>query len=173
MTSNQGLDLLTCAAKTNATVTTSLHKAIQQYTKNKEYNAQTDGLDYLQVKNGIMISYLIDLTMLLRCKLRSGNEDDEAGQQCIERLREMKAALEKMRPLEKKMRYQIDKLLALSTLGAGTFAAVGQQEEEKDDSHDEEDINDEEKLDASDPLSFKPDLQGMMSMFEDDDQKVG
>ena len=44
----------------------------------------------------------------------------QSRQECVERLVEMKAALEKIRPLEKKLRYQIDKLLALSTLGAGT-----------------------------------------------------
>lgn len=170
MTSDQSLELLTCLAKSNSTVTTSLHRAIQQYAKNKEYNAQTDGLDYLQVKNGVMITYLIDLTVILRCKLNSGEEDSEVGEQCIKRLQEMKAALEKMRPLEKKMRYQIDKLLALSTLGAGTFAAVGQEEEEKDASDEEDGSVNEEQVDESDPLSFKPDLQGMMSMFEEDDE---
>jgi hypothetical protein len=119
-----------------------------------------------------MISYLIDLTMLLRCRLNADDETEsnkETADQCIKRLQEMKAALEKTRPLEKRMRYQIDKLLALSTLGAGTFAAVGQEEEEKDDSDDE---GAEKQLDENDPLSFKPDLQGMMSMFEDDDEKV-
>ena len=66
------------------------------------------------------------------------------------------------------MRYQIDKLLALSNLNAGVFAAVREEEDEKDSGNDD---NVEEKvLDESDPLSFKPDLQGMMSMFEDDDK---
>jgi U3 small nucleolar ribonucleoprotein protein LCP5 len=172
MTSDQSLELLTCIATSNSTVTASLHRSIQQYTQNKEYNAKTDGLDYLQVKNGIMISYLIDLTMLLRCKLNSGDDESKVvGEQCIKRLQEMKVALEKMRPLEKRMRYQIDKLLALSTLGAGTFAAVGQEEEEKDVSGDEE-REEGGELDENDPLSFKPDLQGMMSMFQDDDEKV-
>lgn len=79
--------------------------------------------------------------------------------------------LEKMRPLEKRMRYQIDKLLALSNLNAGVFAAVREEEVEKDSGDDDNAGNVEEKvLDESDPLSFKPDLQGMMSMFEDDDK---
>jgi hypothetical protein len=179
-------ELLTSVAKSNATVTTSLHRAIRHHIKNKEYDARTDGLDYLQVKNGIMMSYLIDLTMLLRCRLKAqrkkenGSEDEEDetdstdidAQQCIERLLEMKAALEKMRPLEKRMRYQIDKLLALSTLGAGTFAAVGREEEEKEESNDDVDGQGTEQFNESDPLSFKPDLQGMMKMFEEDDEKV-
>ncbi|KAK1748858.1 casein kinase I family protein [Skeletonema marinoi] len=74
----------------------------------------------------------------------------------------MKAALEKMRPLEKKLRYQIDKLLALSTLGAGTFAAEGREKEVEDD-------NTNELNSGADPLSFKPDLSSMMKSFEDND----
>eukprot|EP00804_Cyclotella_cryptica_P013154 CCRYP_006959-RA/>CCRYP_006959-RA protein AED:0.02 eAED:0.02 QI:177/0/0.5/1/0/0.5/2/336/429 len=183
----QNQELLSSIAKSNATVTTSLHRAIRHHIKNKDYDARSDGLDYLQVKNGIMISYLIDLTMLLRCRLKAqrgnaggkhdeevdenGRVNDETSQQCIQRLLEMKAAMEKMRPLEKRMRYQIDKLLALSTLGAGTFAAVGREQEEKEDSDDDgrSPDPDNEQFDESDPLSFKPDLQGMMSMFEDEE----
>ncbi|KAL7477226.1 hypothetical protein ACHAW6_003047 [Cyclotella cf. meneghiniana] len=187
---DQNQELLSSIAKSNATVTTSLHRAIRQHTKNKDYDARTDGLDYLQVKNGIMISYLVDLTLLLRCRLRahrrnaSGTRDeadndmdrrsDETSQQCVQRLLEMKAAMEKMRPLEKRMRYQIDKLLALSTLGARTFAAVGREQEEKKDNDDDDEVpgHVNEQFDESDPLSFKPDLQGMMSMFEDTENNV-
>ena len=68
------------------------------------------------------------------------------------------------------MRYQIDKLLALSNLNAGVFAAVREEEDEKDSGDDKVGNVEEKLLDESDPLSFKPDLQGMMSMFEDDDK---
>jgi len=175
---DQSIALLTCIAKLNATVTTSLHRSIKQYVSNKEYDSCTDGLDYLQVKNGMMISYLIDLTMLLRYKQKSdvGNDRDSAhtkmGKECLIRLQEMKVALDKMRPLEKRMRYQIDKLLALSTLGAGTFAAVRQDEGEEGDNSDDAAGCTGDALHEQDPLSFKPDLQGMMSMFEDDHEKV-
>ena len=94
----------------------------------------------------------------------------------------MKVALERMRPLERKMRYQIDKLLALSTLGAmggagsaGTFASVGREVEEKEKADDEvmETIKKGATGDGGDPLSFKPDLQGMMKMFEEEDGHDG
>ena len=184
-------ELLTSLAKTNTTITSSLHRSIRHHVNNKEYNARTDGLDFLQSKNGIMISYLIDLTMLLKLRLnqqnqqQNGDDDEEKSMQqqqqeeCINRLLEMKAALEKMRPLEKRMRYQIDKLLALSTLGAGMFAAVGREEEEIEKANEEEKMenDDQEGNDDDDQdekaLSFKPDLQGMMRMFEEDDDEVG
>ncbi len=147
-----------------------------------------------------MISYLVDLTMLLKFRMSQqleggGGKGGKGGvkhsasienkllekeqEECINRLMEMKAALEKMRPLEKRMRYQIDKLLALSTLGAGTFAATGreEEEEEKDEGKEGSDADegfedDDVQIGENDPLSFKPDLQGMMAMFEDHDDEV-
>lgn len=182
---NQSQDteaLLNPLAKTNAIVKTSLHRAIRNHKFSKEYNSQTGGLDFLQAKNGLLLSYLIDLTMLLklRCSARSSSESGDGGngeegtsseekttiqsrQECVERLVEMKAALEKMRPLEKKLRYQIDKLLALSTLGAGTFAAEGRETIIEDDNNADEIMNGG----SADPLSFKPDLSSMMKSFED------
>ena len=173
--------LLNPLAKTCATVKTSLHRAIRNHKSSKEYDSQNGGLDFLRAKNGLLLSYLIDLTMLLslRCRHKDSSYDDDddeeekeaiiqSRQECVERLVEMKAALEKIRPLEKKLRYQIDKLLALSTLGAGTFAAEGREKDEEDG------INTAgEMTDGADPLSFKPDLQSMMKSFEennDDDE---
>ena len=191
--------LLTSLSKTNNVVSTTLHSHINQHiTKSKkEYNASKDGLDYLHVKNGIMISYLIDLTLLLRYRLNaasssatnnnsnsSNNNEEEEMKQCINRLHEMRTTLTKIRPLEKKLRYQIDKLLALSTLGSGTFAAVRKREVEDEDEKEVGGGKSEEgdwkegmeggladgivNHNGSDPLSFKPDLQGMMKMFEED-----
>ena len=145
-------------------------------------------VEYLGIKNDVTISYLIDLALLLRHKLLSSHrrpttteeeeeEDRRRGRQlrrqereCLERLVEMKVVLERMRPLEKKMRYQIDKLLALSTLGGGTggeagmFASVGREvaDAEKDEGKVGDDV-------GGDPLSFKPDLRGMMNMFEEEE----
>jgi U3 small nucleolar ribonucleoprotein protein LCP5 len=166
--------LLNPLAKTNTIVKTSLHRAIRNHKLSKEYDSQTGGLDFLRAKNGLLLSYLIDLTMLLKLRCRTPSSDDsdddkedttsetaiQSRQECVQRLVEMKAALEKMRPLEKKLRYQIDKLLALSTLGAGTFAAEGREKEVEDDIADE--MNG-----GADPLSFKPDLSSMMKSFED------
>ncbi|KAL9178800.1 hypothetical protein ACHAXT_003931 [Thalassiosira profunda] len=198
-----GLDA--ALSKTNDVAAASLRRAIRQHAQNGGYDARTDGLDFLQAKNGLMLSYLIDLTVLMRCRLQrsslkegDGGGDPDGGdsdgdgstqkqsqpqqeaEECLARLLETKTALEKLRPLEKKMRYQIDKLLALATLGAGTFAGAGREEEEEEEEReivgktggimdvagDGEDG--EEGKAASDPLSFKPDLSGMMQMFQED-----
>ena len=196
MTSNNN-SLLTTLSKTNNVISTTLHSTITTHnTSSKQYNAKKDSLDYLSVKNGIMISYLIDLTLLLKYRLEArqsststksfGNNSDAISkdrkkeiQQLQNRLIEQRTLLTKIRPLEKKLRYQIDKLLALSTLGAGTFAARDTDDVERIGSEKSGDnIKGDGKADdgkgeeSVDPLSFKPDLQGMMKMFENADEEV-
>ena len=196
MSSNN--NLLTTLSKTNNVISTTLHSTITTHnTSTKQYNAKKDSLDYLSVKNGIMISYLIDLTLLLKYRLEAkqstnsrgggGTKDTNATskekkkeiEQLQTRLIEQRTLLTKIRPLEKKLRYQIDKLLALSTLGAGTFAARDTEDVErkggKKKSGDGMKGDDVEGglEESADPLSFKPDLQGMMKMFENvDDEEV-
>lgn len=169
--------LVSSLSKTNNVVSTTLHQSISNHTTNNKYSAESDGLDYLQVKNGIMLSYLIDLTMLLKYRLEgssssgSGSNTDQAQKECLTRLLEMRTILIKIRPLEKKLRYQIDKLLALSTLGAGMFAARDEEQDDDEKKKQNEESTAEQLNNSSnsaDPLSFKPDLQGMMKMFEED-----
>jgi len=193
MASNNN-NLLTTLSKTNNVISTTLHTTITSHTTSKQYNAKKDSLDYLSVKNGIMISYLIDLTLLLKYRLeakqssttaKSSDKNDSINeerkkeiQQLQTRLIEQRTLLTKMRPLEKKLRYQIDKLLALSTLGAGTFAARDNTEDveriggEKSGDGMKGDVKGNDVEESADPLSFRPDLQGMMKMFEnvDDDE---
>jgi hypothetical protein len=90
--------------------------------------------------------------------------------------------------MEKKMRYQIDKLLALSSVihssigggsrritgEAGMFAAVGREKElveETSEMMKGDYVKDSTSSNTNDPLSFKPDLQGMLNMFDNNDEK--
>jgi hypothetical protein len=109
--------------------------AIEEHVSSTEFSADKDGLDFLAVKNSLLLSYLIDMANHFSQSLQ-GNSGS------IERLTEMKIALEKIRPLEKKMRYQLDKLL--SSENSTTFATAGEQQ---------------------DPLSFRPNPE---SLHEDD-----
>ena len=109
--------------------------AIEEHVSSTEFSADKDGLDFLAVKNSLLLSYLIDMAHHFSQSLQ-GNSGS------IERLTEMKIALEKIRPLEKKMRYQLDKLL--SSDNSTTFATAGEQQ---------------------DPLSFRPNPE---SLHEDD-----
>lgn len=72
------------------------------------------GLSFLEVKYHMLLSYLINLTyiVLRKCSGRK-IEDDPA----IDRLVEIRTVLEKMRPIDQKLKYQIDKLVKTAVTG--------------------------------------------------------
>eukprot|EP00977_Amphora_coffeiformis_P027471 scaffold34613_cov166-Amphora_coffeaeformis.AAC.9 len=121
--------LLEAAKRTEA----SLLPAIEEHLSNDRFQA-SQGLDFLDVKNSLLLTYLIELTGDLRTRLM-GEEQQESS---LERLNMMKTLIDKSRGLDKKLRYQIDKLLAAGST-ASTFAAGSENLEE-------------------DPLQFRPDL---------------
>eukprot|EP00545_Synedropsis_sp_CCMP1620_P009607 CAMPEP_0119003830 /NCGR_PEP_ID=MMETSP1176-20130426/790_1 /TAXON_ID=265551 /ORGANISM="Synedropsis recta cf, Strain CCMP1620" /LENGTH=382 /DNA_ID=CAMNT_0006955467 /DNA_START=38 /DNA_END=1186 /DNA_ORIENTATION=- len=133
---NQGLkDLL---QKVEAT----LAPAIEEHVGSDDFEANKDGLDFLDVKNSLLLSYLIDLVHhFSENKSSSDDDEEEAGGNNMERLTEMKIALEKIRPLEKKMRYQLDKLL--SSNDSSTFATSNTSAGD------------------ADPLSFRPNPEAL------------
>jgi hypothetical protein len=106
----------------------------------QEFAPPHDGFDFLQVKNSLLLSYLIDLTMLLKQQQQQQQEEekDEEGndntasahhqQQNWQRLTEMKVALDKMmRGLDKKLRYQLDKILQQASSSATTYSVATEE----------------------------------------------
>lgn len=121
-------------------VKASLLPAIESTVTSKEFS-KPDMLDFLDVKNSLMVSYMIDLTVYLR-----NRNDGTTSENNIHRLSEMKTVLDKMSGLDKKLRYQIEKLLNAST-SASTFASGGGSG-------------------PDDPLQFRPNPQ---SLAEDEE----
>ncbi|CAB9501035.1 Inherit from NOG: Neuroguidin, EIF4E binding protein [Seminavis robusta] len=132
--------------ETNQKVEASLLTAIQDHVKN---HSKKSGVDFLDVKNSLLLSYLIDLTVYLKAKMTGAPPSN------LHRLREMKVVLDKLRGLDKKLRYQIDKLLQAETAATYvTSAAEQDDDEEKEDTHQ-----------SDDPLQYRPNPKA----FDDDD----
>jgi U3 small nucleolar ribonucleoprotein protein LCP5 len=125
-------------------IQSALQPSIESHTTSESFSPK-DGLDFLDVKNNLLLSYLIDLTIYIRDKSKGTSNENNLG-----RLTEMKTVLDKMGGLDKKLRYQIDKLMAASTT-ASTFAAGG-------------DNNGPE-----DPLQFRPDPRAFQDGNSDSD----
>ncbi|XP_013794149.1 neuroguidin-like isoform X2 [Limulus polyphemus] len=101
------------------------------------------GITILEVKNHMLLSYLTNLTFLMWRKL---NGQKISGETAVERLAEYRTVLEKIRPIEQKLKYQIDKLIKTGTI---------------------------EQLDPDDPLKFKANPDSLISkLAEDEDESV-
>jgi len=117
-------------------------KAIIDSLNKKVGNAEfetKDGLSFLELKNHVMLDYMANLTyvMLRKCSGKSIN-----GEKAIERICEDRTVLEKMKPTEKKLRYQIDKALKIAESG---------------------------QMSSNDPLNFRPNLSALKNEGSGDD----
>lgn len=73
------------------------------------------GLSFLDLRYHLLMFYLQDLTYLLNIKTEGGPiKDSEA----LQRLVTVRTVLEKMRPLDHKLKYQIDKLVRTAVTGS-------------------------------------------------------
>ncbi|KKY26378.1 putative u3 small nucleolar ribonucleoprotein lcp5 [Diplodia seriata] len=150
-----------------------------------------DGISLLDVKNELLLSYLQNLVFLILLKLRNNsektkktgsNEEDEGKENVddvVKKLCELRLYLEKgARPLEGKLKYQIDKVVraaddaaraeeALKKAGGGGSANApggkknkkkaegggGEDESEEDDDEDEDGSDDDDDIDE---LAYRP-----------------
>lgn len=120
--------------KVEGSLTTTIRRHVEEH-------APQHGITAWNAKNSVMLSYLIELTYQRRC----GTNIPIASQH---RLLELRTILEKMRSLDKKLRYQIDKLL---TLNEENFA----------------------KSVADDPLLYRPSVQDDDDSSDDNEEEVG
>ena len=115
-------------------------KSLVQGLAKKEHPTQ-NGLSFLEVKNHVMLDYLSNLTLLMLKKCSGKSIKDSKA---IERICQDRTILEKMRPIEKKLKYQIDKSIKVAESG---------------------------KLSADDPLNFKPNLSALKDTLDSDDEE--
>mmetsp|Transcript_6972 Transcript_6972/g.10008 ORF Transcript_6972/g.10008 Transcript_6972/m.10008 type:complete len:312 (-) Transcript_6972:154-1089(-) len=111
-----------------------------------------------------MASYLVDLAYLINLRSKSSVDEklNSKVANCINRLTEMRIIIDKIRPMEKKMRYHIDKLLTAAS-GESAFAAVTREDDSDDGKQDSGTSNI-----SNDPLSFRPNPSGMHAKDEEE-----
>lgn len=100
-------------------LTQSLSSVFEATSKIPSVEAPQNGISLLDVKNELLLSYLQNLIFLILVKLRKSKQSgpkDENNQfddgEVVNKLVELRVYLEKgVRPLEEKLRYQIEKVL--------------------------------------------------------------
>ena len=99
----------------------------------------SQGLSFLDLKNDLMMDYNLNLLFLMYKKSMEGKIE---GDKAVERLCHLRTMLEKIRPIEHKLKYQIDKCV--------TVAETGQ-------------------IDANDPSRFRANPDLLATKFADDE----
>ncbi|KAM8731404.1 neuroguidin [Acanthopagrus schlegelii] len=101
------------------------------------------GLSFLDLRYHLLLFYLQDLTHLISIKTEGGKiKDSEA----LNRVVTIRTVLEKMRPLDQKLKYQIDKLLRTAVTGS---------------------------LAENDPLQLRPNPENLISKLSDSEESEG
>ncbi|XP_053324216.1 neuroguidin [Spea bombifrons] len=118
------------------TAVTAHIKNLTQKVRNGVYPTEK-GLSFLELKDQLLLLYLQDLTHLILEKTCGKPIQGNPG---IMRLVEIRTVLEKMRPIDQKLKYQIDKLVRAAVTGS---------------------------LGENDPLNFKPNPQNLISKLEE------
>nr|CAG4647548.1 EOG090X0IJO [Megafenestra aurita]SVE92764.1 EOG090X0IJO [Megafenestra aurita] len=124
--------------KTIVTQVNQMIRNIINRIKNKELPT-TQGMSFLDVKNQLLLKYVMNLSCVF---LKKVSGEPIRSSSTIERLVEIRTYLERMRPVECKLKYQIEKLLKIATAG---------------------------KLEENDPLRFKANPNNLISKIGDDD----
>lgn len=139
----------------------------------KSESSTNKGISFLDVKNHLMLSYIMNLTHIMSRKV-SGKSI--CGSADIERLVEIRTVLEKMRPIDRKLKYQIDKLIRTAKTGvAGQNDPLSLKPNPDNfvDNADEGDGNDEADMEADAAESkqlYKP--AKLAPVYYDGDESV-
>ncbi|KAA8580930.1 hypothetical protein FQN60_013888, partial [Etheostoma spectabile] len=101
------------------------------------------GLSFLDLRYHLLLFYLQDLTHLISIKTEGGKiKDSEA----LNRLVTVRTVLEKMRPIDHKLKYQIDKLVRTAVTGS---------------------------LAENDPLQLRPNPENLISKLSESEESEG
>ncbi|KAJ0118887.1 Sas10/Utp3/C1D family protein [Diaporthe amygdali] len=155
-------------------LTQSLSSVFEATSKISSVEAPKDGISLLDVKNELLLSYLQNLVFLILVKLRKSKQNDSNDDnsrvddgEVVKKLVELRLYLEKgVRPLEEKLRYQIEKVLRAADdaerneKAAQAAAASGSESESSDDDSDED--SDEEAQSGEDSVPT-PNITGLQA----------
>lgn len=104
------------------------------------------GLSFLEMKYNMLLSYLINLTYVV---LRKCSGERIEGDPCIDRLIELRTVLEKIKPINNKLKYQIDKLVKTAVSETDVNGSTNYKANTSSFNDDEEESSDDEDADET------------------------
>ncbi|XP_029934713.1 neuroguidin [Myripristis murdjan] len=109
----KAVQLLTSLTEQVAAVTGHVRELLQKV-QDGAFNT-SKGLSFLDLRYHLLLFYLQDLTHLISIKTEGGQIKESAA---LNRVVTIRTVLEKMRPLDHKLKYQIDKLVRTAVTGS-------------------------------------------------------
>lgn len=108
-------DLLDDVTKNIKAASVSLQTVIEKV-KSGVDTSNEKGISFLEMKNSLLLRYISNLTFVMLKKCHGKKIEGDAS---IERLVKLRTVMEKVRPIDQKLRYQVDKLLNIAENGVG------------------------------------------------------
>jgi U3 small nucleolar ribonucleoprotein protein LCP5 len=129
------------------------------------------GISLLSVKNDLLLHYLINLiAVMFRRSTPNQSLNSSSTRSIILRLCEIRTFIEKIRPIEQKLQYQMDKLLK-NNIDQQLHYRANMENFDKD-IHEQEEINeDEEEEEKEKPKVYRPPKLVPVEYNEDFDDK--
>ncbi|BES88695.1 Sas10/Utp3/C1D family [Nesidiocoris tenuis] len=103
------------ALSTIASIAKNLTNSVDSLCSELKAKNLKDGISLLTVKKRLLVYYMAYLTEFMKKKVQ-GEKIEESD--VVDKLAEIRVYLERIQPIEKKLKYQIDKMLKVASTGA-------------------------------------------------------
>lgn len=135
-----------------------------------------EGMSFLELKSHLLLQYLQHLLVFVMCKLAPPPSSPAVAAAAADRQRDvvrrlvyLRSVMEKLRPLDKKLKYQVDKMAKLAAhINLKAVEAAQRGEDAEEAAAQAAAAADAELADgAADPLSFRPNPAALLAATED------
>ena len=145
---------------------------VENLIKKSSHTSKLEGVSLLSLKNESLVSYINNLILIVLSQLERLESDDveEKKLEVVKRSIVQRVSLEKgVKPLEKKINYQLDKMVrAYGRMEQDELKAEQKLNEEKEDKgseeDDSEDDSDDDDSDEDDNLQYRPDASALAKL---------
>ncbi|EPQ29813.1 uncharacterized protein PFL1_02486 [Pseudozyma flocculosa PF-1] len=153
--------LLKSLQKDVASVASTLTTLCNDIVKTPSSFTYPDGISLLTLKNDVLLDYLHHLVLLSAWKMSGNSLTESHGARLVRNLVKLRLVLEKVKPLESRLRYQVEKLLRAAE-DEDREIALGRVRPKAKDEDEVGEEEDEEEETAVDLLAFRPNPSAFM-----------
>ncbi|RCK64282.1 U3 small nucleolar ribonucleoprotein LCP5 [Candida viswanathii] len=162
-------DLFAHIQESNTTHPELVTNLLKKSTSTSPQGSKLEGVSLLSLKNESLVSYINNLVMIVMSQIERLDDDETEDKrlEAVKRSIVQRVTLEKgVKPLEKKINYQLDKMVrAYGRMEQDELKAEQKLHEEEEEEEEEGDEDDEESEDEEDDnLQYRPDASALAKL---------